>query len=193
MPLSQEMDLEDFERFLEQRGAALQNLDASKPLRQVERLLAKDIAGNFQGAHDSEGNPWLPLKKPKTVRRFLVFKRNQKPLEGKGVLKNSVTKLSDPHHVGGVSGNRLTFGTDVPIAGVMQLGATVMIPAQKRGVGQKPLVFVLPNGATIFTRSTKAHEVKIPARPFLGWSRRLLEQTDEVLGDWMESMILGDA
>lgn len=179
MPALMDFTINDLARFLNRKAAGLSDMDLSKPLRKIERLIAQHTDACFVGQRTPDGVPWEPRKDG----------TGKKLLKGKGVLRKSVTRLGDENHIGGVTRNSLSFGSKLEVAGVHNLGATVLVPARQRGPGEKPYVFTLPNGATVFTMKTKAHEVKIPARRFLDWSDALLEEADEIMLDYLEEKL----
>lgn len=83
------------------------------------------------------------------------------PLLDTGLLMASVT-AAGPHHVEHLGSDGFAFGTNLEYAAIHQFGGTI-----------------------------KAHDVTIPARPFLGWSEQLIEQTAEVLGEALAEEVLG--
>lgn len=177
MPAAMEMTLDDLARFLEGRASALARIDLSKPMKVILQLAKSSIKDNFAGSHAPDGTPWLPLARPRQGKRH----RNSTPLplRDTGLLMASVT-ASGPHHVERTDDHSMQVGTNLEYAAIQNFGGTVNHPERTRA---KPWVFTNGQGQTIFTRRIKAHSVTIPARPFLGWSPKLVEQTADILSE----------
>ena len=88
--------------------------------------LIADHRSNFDGRHDPNGDPFLPLS-PYTVKK----KGHDQPLVETNRLRASVLNLDHPDHLGEVTDRYLTFGTDVPYGIFHQEG---------RGVPQRAFV-----------------------------------------------------
>ena len=134
-----------------------------------------------------EGEPWAPLTEP-----YATWKHTKKP--NKGILRFSdrlfgglgATKIRR-----GVEGNRAFVQTlPLPYAAAQQWGSRHMIPAL-RAKKAKALRFFGPGGAAIFARSTRAHMVNIPARPYLGFpeaaQERVVAEIEEAIAGTMNA------
>lgn len=180
MAATLEMTLNDLARFLQARADALSRLDLSGPLRAILVLAKADIKENFAAGTAPDGTVWLPLKRPRQGKRHNGS--SPLPLRDTGLLMASITSAGT-HHVERVVTDGFEIGTNLEYAAIQNFGGTIHHPERRR---DKPWVFTNESGETIFTRKIKAHNVTIPARPFLGWSERLIEQTVDVLGEAVE-------
>jgi phage gpG-like protein len=145
-----------------------------------------DVKENFARGTAPDGTTWAPLERPRQGKRH----RNSSPLplRDTGLLMASVTAVG-PGHIEDVQQDGVTLGTSLDYAGIHQDGGTVHIPARRRTKGQKPYAWTTAGGGTAFARAIRAYTVTIPARPFLGWSDRLLGTLGEVLGGHLEQQI----
>ena len=123
---------------------------------------------NLDEQVDSEGNPWEPLS-PTTIKKK---RREGSPfpehaLWNWGSLRKSVLDTSDRYHIGGVNPRDMAFGSDAhswdkstqqwnPSAELMQFGGWTQI-----------------GGKTVY----------VPARPFIGVNRDVLDKITEQVAD----------
>lgn len=178
-----EMSLDNFARFLEERAAKLSRIDLSQPMRVLLVLAKANVKEHFATGTAPDGTVWQPLKRPRQGKRHK--NSSPLPLRDTGLLMASVTSAG-PHHVERLTDSSMEVGTNLEYAGIHQYGGTVHHPERSRN---KPWVFTNDSGDTVFTRKVKAHDVTIPARPFLGWSERLIKQCADVLGEVLEKEI----
>lgn len=183
MAAAMEMTLDDLARFLDQRASQLTRIDLTKPMKVILLLAKSSIKENFAGSHAPDGTPWLPLKRPRQGKRH----RNSTPLplRDTGLLMASVTSAG-PHHVERTDERSMQVGTNLEYAAIHNFGGTIHKPERARA---KPWVFTNGQGQTIFTRKIKEHDVTIPARQFIGWGPKLIEQTADVLSEALEEKL----
>jgi phage virion morphogenesis protein len=183
MPTSLEITVEQLGKFFAGKAAQAQTLDLSVPMRIIAELVKSSIKKNFATGAAPDGTPWLPLKRPRQGKRHKGS--SAQPLRDTGLLMASVTSAG-PHHLETIGSNFLEIGTNLVYAGVHQFGATINQAERHR---RKPWVFTNEQGATIFTRRIRAHTVRLPARPFLGFSDELVQDISDVLGEALEKAL----
>ena len=88
-----------------------------------------------------------------------------------------------PNHIREINNGILKWGTNVEYAGIHQFGGKIKKPERRRGKGEKPWVFTGQDGSTVFTKKIRAHEINIPARPFIGTNDQLLEDISDLLAE----------
>jgi phage gpG-like protein len=187
MALALELDLRQLGDFLRRQAEAVTSLDFARPLRTIAVAAKADMKENFASGHGPDGTSWVPLKQPRQGKRHK--NSSPLPLRDTGLLMASVA-AAGRGHVERIDASSLEVGTNLEYAAIHQFGGTVHKPARQRPHPQKPWVFQGPEGP-IFTRKIREHDVVIPARPFIGWSAELLEQTQDILGRFLEKQ-LGD-
>lgn len=171
------LNLEQFAGYARARSDKIAHLSLREPLTACRVLLVSEARDCFHGAHAPDGTPWLALKNPSRRRGGA----SAKPLRDKGLLMASVTAHGQGH-VEELTATSLVLGTNLDYARPQQDGARIYFPARKR---QKPWVFQVNGGMTVFTRKIKAHSVTIPPRPFLGFSARALDRIDKIFAEWL--------
>lgn len=181
MAAALEVTLGEFAGLLERRAEQLAGLDLSAPVRRSLVAARAGLLENFQGQHAPDGTPWLPLRRPRQGKRH----RNSTPLPllDTGLLRASVTAQGARGHVEDVSAAGFVMGSNLEYAAAQQFGATINRPERRR---QRPWVFTGPDGRTVFTRRIRAHSVTVPARPFVGWSERMLATCGAIFAEFLE-------
>ena len=169
------------------RGRAKRTTDLTLPLKAGAIKLTGDIRKRFELSHGPNGKAWLPLKRPR-------ISGPGKPLLDTGLLRTSIHTVSD--------GNSITAGTALRHARLHQLGGIVrprgkylVIPltaaakyagSPRKMSGLTPRIGrrggVMLDGAGV-AQFALVRQVKIPARPFLGWDKAYLE--------WLKKVIRG--
>ena len=162
-------------------------------LRAGAIMAASDVRNNFAKSVSPEGVPWRRLAYPR-----INSKGDDKPLRDTGILMASVYGRSD--------GNSITVGTNLIYAALHQFGGVVRpvkakwlaIPltkeAKRAGSARRfpnPLRCVISKtsgkGVLLDTDDEVQYalvkEVKVPARPFLGFSPTFLERMERLLMD----------
>jgi len=121
-------------------------------LTAIKEVALDSIRQNFTDG----GRPqaWAPLKW-----------RQGTPLVDSGRLRASIT--------GEVNATSVVLGTNLPYAAIHQFGGTIQVPAMTAAPG-KVLRFTTRDGSVVFTKRTSAHQVTIPARPYM-----VLQPADE--------------
>ena len=159
---------------------ALQRALADKRsiLRQIGEELVASTDERFGSMQAPDGAPWKPLH-PRTIRQ----KRNkQKILTERGLLRGSI------HHE--LNGDTLEVGTDRKYGAIHQFGGVVKIPARTQTVkvgtkGKNKGRFMKAKSKAAHaierTFTIPAHDVTIPARPFLGLSSDDKEEIVEIV------------
>ena len=141
--------------------------DRRPMLNDIGHALTKSVQDRFVAMQAPDGAPWKPLN-PKTIQR----KRNkQKILTERGLLRGSI------HYE--LNGDTLEVGTDRKYGAIHQFGGVVKIPARTQTVkvgtkGKNKGRFMKSKTKAAHaierTFTIPAHDVSIPARPFLGLS-----------------------
>lgn len=177
------------------RGA---NRDPRGLVAICKTAIVADVKENFVRSADPDGKAWRPL----------LFQRprgGSLPLRDTGVLMASVT-AAGKGHVERVTNVSVTVGTNLEYAAIHQAGGVVYpkktflaIPktreAQRAGsprrfprvlfakVGKQGGVLVEAKSGTV--QYALARQVTIPARPFLGFGRRLLDKLKQLVEGWL--------
>lgn len=144
----------------------------------IKVMLAASAKENFDSQHAPDGTPWIGLKRPRPDGSNV-------PLRDKGILMASMT-ANGPGHWERQNKTTLEWGTNLDYAHVHQEGMTVHHPERTRA---KPWVFLDSSGDKIFTRNIKAHDVLIPARPFLGFNDELAEDIGSAVAEFVSERI----
>lgn len=133
-------------------------------LRRIGADMQKEVQLRFRNTTDPEGERWASLSIASTLERALngrdTLRRGDKPLNDRGILKNSITWRSN-HRMA-------QAGTNVPYAPTHQFGA-------RRGT---------------YGRTRRGRPIPwgdIPARAFMGFSRRQKEK----YAQWVRDYIFG--
>lgn len=145
---------------LQKLGSLSQKLDALRPLLEdVKGRLLLSVQQNFTAG----GRPkaWTPLARSTLANRRGTSARI---LRDTGRLQNSIT--------GRIANRSIIVGTHAPYGRLHQEGGTVNVPALRPRTA-RVLRWVTAQGQVVYARSTKAHSVRIPARPYL-----LLQESD---------------
>ena len=125
---------------------------------------------------EKQGPGWKNLKKSTIAQRKKAGTKGKWPgkkLQAGGSLVNSISSQ--------VKGNLVTIGSSVDHAGIHQFGGTINHPGgTKYAVIGGKAVF-LNKGATKFVGKTKAHPIKIPARPYLRIGKKEQGKAIEIL------------
>ena len=152
--------------------------DKKTILRQIGEALVASTDERFVSMQSPDGAPWKPLH-PRTIRQ----KRNkQKILTERGLLRGSI------HYE--LNGDTLEVGTDRKYGAIHQFGGVVKIPARTqtvkigtKGKNKGRFMKAKSKAAHAIERTfiIPAHDVTIPARPFLGLSSDDKEEIVEIV------------
>jgi phage gpG-like protein len=142
--------------------------DPSALLKQCSEVMAQSVKENIRGGHDPNGAAFEPLKS-----------RTGTPLFNTGGLFESIHGTSSTFTA--------TAGSDISWAWVHDQG--YFFPERRRGPGEKPWVFTTADGATVFTKRIRAHE--LPQRQFCGWGEPLVNTVVGLTADWVMSGFSG--
>ena len=152
--------------------------DKKTILRQIGEELVASTDERFVSMQSPSGEQWKPLH-PRTIRQ----KRNkQKILTERGLLRGSI------HYE--LNGDTLEVGTDRKYGAIHQFGGVLKIPARTQTVkigtkGKNKGRFMKAKSKAAHaierTFTIPAHDVTIPARPFLGLSRDDKEEIVEIV------------
>lgn len=185
-----------------------------KPLKQCRLLVIADVKENFAGGHGPDGSAWPPLKHARANS-----KGADKPLRDEGMLMASVTSANGAGHVEELTDSYLVLGTNLDYARVHQEGGTIRpkghpflaIPLTReadragspRDFGAE-LVPVIKNGKGILLERREGRRgveeiaqyalvqsVVIPARPFLGFSQKVIEKIVLAFADFARRLLGG--
>ena len=152
--------------------------DRRPMLNDIGHALTKSVQDRFVAMQSPDGAPWKPLH-PRTIRQ----KRNKnKILTERGLLRGSI------HYE--LNGDTLEVGTDRKYGAIHQFGGVVKIPARTQTVkigtkGKNKGRFMKAKSKAAHaierTFTIPAHDVTIPARPFLGLSSDDKEEIVEIV------------
>lgn len=155
--------------------------DLHDALRELGEVLVPSTQARFDQAVAPDGTPWAPLS-PRTLARK----------KGPGILRESLMLQGSIRYQ--VEAYALMVGTDLEYAAIDQFGgkvkhearqATVYFHHDKRtgAVGNR----FVPKKRANFVQDVTigAHEVEIPARPYLGFSASDEAASLKVLEDYL--------
>ncbi|KEH09149.1 virion morphogenesis protein [Delftia tsuruhatensis] len=163
----------------------LQRLDTSLSntaplLAMVGEYLQGSVEGRFRAQRGPDGSAWQALS-PRYQRRK---KRNKdKILTLNGYLRSYIRWQPD-------SDDAVLVGTDRKYGAIHQFGGTIKQPARQStvhfGAGKAKHLFVKKSRAKRSQQvSIGAHEIKMPARPYLGISEEDEKQIQLRVLDWL--------
>lgn len=152
-----------------------------KPLERAGIYMLRQTDKRFQQQVSPDGKPWKkhskysPVKRPKGRKRSSLPQEQQahKILLGRGTLRNSVSPSRGKGAVWRMSKKSLDLGTNLIYANVHQFGAEI-VPVRK-----KWLHWLDGAGNDHFSK-----RVKIPARPFLGFSKEDIRDVRGIFVTW---------
>ena len=129
------LNLDDLPEFFAARAAGLQEVDFEKPFKVILQLLIADTKTNFKDQHDPDGEPWAPLKRPRSRPRDRRARRSfdQQILRDTGLLMNSVAGRA-AFSIQNISPTRLEFGTGVFYGKFHQFGTVKMVARPFLGI-----------------------------------------------------------
>ena len=166
--------------------ATLEHLQAtltnpSELLAQVGEQLMRTTKERFKAQTSPDGNSWQALQ-PRYQRR--KKKNKDKVLTLSGDLRRFITWQSDGQDAVKVGSNR-------KYAAIHQFGGTIQKKARQSsvhfGVGKAKHLFVKKSKAVRSKQVTiGAHEVTIPARPFLWLSAHDRREITEITLEWLQ-------
>lgn len=199
----QEVGLEQLPAWAEAQAKELAAAIDLKTIRVCLQLVKADVKENFQGSHTPDGTPWKPLLFPRPRS-----KGADKPLLDRGLLQASIS-ASGKGHVEEVTPTGFTVGTNLEYASLHQYGGVIRprkgqflaIPKSKEAARagsarnfKEPLTAIIGKRGGVLVQRTKkgnkvhyalVRQVTVPARPFAGFSEKVLQQIDEVLAKKM--------
>lgn len=168
------LTLLDISKWAGDAAAGLEHADFTRPLKAAKLIAVRGIKRNFDESHAPDGTPWLPLKRPRANSRGA-----DQPLRNFGILMAaSTTGLTEE-----LTPSMLVLSNILEYAGVHNFGATIHQPERSR---DKPWVWQGADGAPIFTRKIKEHDVTIPQREFMGLSAKDLGYIEQVFLEDLE-------
>lgn len=151
----------------------------------IGESLVKSISDNFRGEHEPDGTPWVSLR-PATIKARQRGRRSViKILRDRGHLAGSINYQTTL--------DELRIGSPVDYAAIHQLGGTIDMPAReqtlyfrknrKGEVGRRFAKKKRANHTETVQRS--AHQITIPARPYLGLGPHDDERIAKIGVDWL--------
>lgn len=161
------LDLSAFSSIVTDMAENVPGMSWEPALRLVSIQLAAATKENFEGSHTPDGDPWAPLKRPRSRKRDKV-KRNpgstgDKPLRDTNLLMGSVSAgdASKEGSVRELTSHRLLFGSNLFYGLFHQEGT-----------------------------KTKSGAVCIPKREWLGISQSSTEAIGQILEDYAVKVIV---
>lgn len=131
MPAVETVSFEQWGGWLGQLGRAVVITDWRIALRRCELAVIASTKENFAGGHDPDGNPWPPLKRPRTSN----YNKGSRglPLRDKGLLAASTSARGAAGNHEVLTESRMEWGSNLHYAAFHQEG-TRDIP-QRRFIG----------------------------------------------------------
>ncbi|KMK68571.1 phage virion morphogenesis protein [Puniceibacterium sp. IMCC21224] len=159
--------------------------------KNVGEHLLNSTRDNFESESSPDGVPWAQLK-PATVRARQ--KRKQTPIKILQATKNTGLMASINHRTMEVGDGQVSIGSPKVYAAIHQLGGTIKKAARQATIYQNYDKRTDTFDPT-FRRKSKsnfasevtipAHEITIPARPYLGVSAEDQEIIIEIADAWL--------
>lgn len=196
--MRQSMSLAELNVEASRLAQTLRNPTTLRPaLKRAELLMVSAVKENFSRGADPDGRSWKPLAHPRPAG-------GDKPLRDRGLLAASMSAMSKPDGV--------AVGTNRPGAGVHQNGGLITatrrkflaIPLTKiasragspRRFPQKLHAVISGKAGVLLDAKGKAHyalvkSVRIPARPFLGFGKPLLDKLSRMFGEFLAELVRG--
>lgn len=156
------LTLDGFIQWAERTGRNLQHLDFRPTFAKIKVLMRASILANFASGTSPDGTSWPPLKRPR-----LNSRGNDLPLRDKGLLMAAST--GGASYSEEITESSLTMTNNLEYAAAHQYGANILIPEKVVAPGDKVMRWFSGDGEPIFRRRTKAHNVTIPQRQFMGF------------------------
>ena len=161
------VDTDQLERSLTQLS---QRLVHRRPLmKKLAAVMHNAVDENFE----AEGRPkWLGIKH-----------RQGRVLRDSGALQNSISERSDD--------DTAIVGTNLPYAAIHQFGGPIQKPARTATVRYRSeagrILFAGRKHANATAKQVNipAHQVDMPARPYLGISAADDKEIREIISDWV--------
>jgi phage gpG-like protein len=188
------------------RTAAVMRRPPDALLRQYQLAMVADARSNFDQSRGPDGRAWRPMAFPRASG-------GNKPLRDKGLLMASIS--GGAGSLNRISGNTVIVGTNRPGAALHQFGGTIRpkrakfltVPKTRQAARHRARDFPRPL-APIIGRSGRggvlvdkaSGEVQyaltkgplaIPARPYLGMGRRLMDKLGQIARDWLAAPLTG--
>lgn len=156
--------------------------DPSGLMPRLGEYLQGSIQKRFKTQTAPDGTPWAPLQQRYAKRK--KYNRD-KVLTLRGYLRSYIHyQVPDAHTV--------EVGSNQKYAAIHQLGGTIDMPARQataryRSVAGRVLFAKKSHkrGVTEKAVAIGAHQVKMPARPFLGLSAEDDRAIQRIIGEWL--------
>jgi phage gpG-like protein len=203
--VSETATLDQVIAWLDGIGGGFSSIDFSPALDRCRIAIVSSTKENFAGGHAPDGTPWPALRFPRPGS-----KGTDRPLRDKGLLAASVTARGAEGNIERRTPTSLEWGSNLDKAGLHQYGGTIRptkakalsIPLTREAVragSPRNMDNLFRIGRTLveakqkgkgkrsFTELVRHYilvdEVKIPARPFLGWNDPLADECGEILAE----------
>lgn len=171
-------------------NALVERMSDLRPFyKKVGEILESSVIDRFQTETTPDGTPWTPLR-PSTLASRLRRKKS-----GQGILRDSgAMRMAISHQVeeGGV---RVGVASGIKYAAIHQFGGSIAKPARagkiyRRGYADGSFgrrFAKKKNKTSVATDVTiGAHQISIPARPFLGLSETDQADITALARRWLE-------
>lgn len=214
------MTLGQLAAFLDRRAEDLARIDFTEPLKQAAQALRSDVLENFQGGHAPDGAPWAPVRHARAHGRGdssqplhdrgLLSASVTSPTE-----KGHIERITDTSLVMGTTFDYAAihqFGGVIRPVSAKALAIPLTSDAWRAGRARnfpRPLFLFKSAGGKRLLAEAKdrgrgkktwtelifhyvlASQVTVPARPFLGFSERLVGKLEVLFGNFLERMLGG--
>ncbi len=179
------IDDADLRRMLDGLEAAGRNLTGL--MEQLAAQVEQDVAERFETQTDPDGHPWPPS--------FRALAEHGETLTDTARLRQSISSRVDP--------TGFAVGTNMVYAAIHQFGGAIHQPERQQTLywhhrgdttnadWQSSRTFAdwrfAKKGKANYseTHTVKAHDVVMPARPYLGQSERGMAVLAEIARDWL--------
>lgn len=183
--LAAEYNLDDLIRTVE---VSLVPTAMPNTIQDVSTYLTSVVKRRFASGTGPDGQTWDELKFPRHRRRDQNARggTGQKPLYDSGVLMASASgQEGAAGAVKEMGAFHLVQGSNLDYAAIHNFGGVIHKPEQKAPTKRgKPFwAWLTPEGTWRYTKRIRAHDVTIPARPFVGLNHKDVDRIEAIALD----------
>lgn len=182
-----EIDEEEARRNL---SALLERMADPRPFYEnVGEQIQFSVIERFQSETAPDGTPWTPLRPATIASRLRRKKSAQGILRDSGAMRTAIT-----HEVAG-DGVRIGVASGIAYGAIHQFGGTIDMPARAGKIFRRQFAdgsfgrrFAKRKNKTSVATDVQvgAHQITIPARPFLGLSPQDEADIIEIARRWLD-------
>lgn len=214
---SDTLTLDQLEAQAKAKGVELATLNMAKPLQAAAAALRSDFRENFDGSHGPDGTPWPGLKHPRIRSKGAdkpLLDRGLLAASAAARGTNHIENVTPNSLEIGTNDERAAlhqFGGEIRPKKGRALSIPLTVDALRAGGARnfpRPLFVDVTNGDKAFLAETVQKgrgkkrrdqlirhyilvpKVTIPARPFIGFSEKVLGIIDTIFADFLQEHAL---